>query len=130
MTTRQSFLIVLVTVAISGCDLLEPKVGCTLIAVPGISVSLVDSLTNSPIPVRAATIVATDGAYADTIFGTALAPDATDTNAGIAYERSGTYTLKVVVAQYREWVKSGIRVTEDQCHVETVSIIARIQRTN
>ncbi len=125
-----TYVIVLLAFATASCDVFAPDRACPAIAIPGINVSPVDSVTNAAVPITDVMVIATDGVYADTVSAADFAPGSTVPSVGLAYERRGTYTLKVVAAQYRDWVKSGIRVEGDQCHVNTVSVTARLQRSN
>jgi len=89
----------------------------------GLSVQPIDSLTQGPLA-SAADIVARDGAFADSV--RALAPGQFWATAG---ERPGTYQVTVRAAGYQPWVRSGIVVTSDGCHVKLVVVTARLQRT-
>ena len=42
-------------------------------------------------------------------------------------ERAGTYELHVEHEGYAPWVRSGIRVTEDECQFRTRSLVVRLQ---
>lgn len=112
----------LAPLAIGGCDVVTPSdTVCTLVAVPAISVAVVDSVNNTPAG-RGAKIVARDGVYADTARFTA-----SDGPYGLAYERAGTYTVSVQQQGYRLWSISGINVSRDECHVRTMPLTARLQ---
>lgn len=44
-----------------------------------------------------------------------------------AGERAGTYRVTVRKAGYADWVRTGVRVTEDECHVRQVELLARLK---
>ena len=44
----------------------------------------------------------------------------------LAYERAGTYTVTVHATGYRDWIKPGVTVTKDVCHVIGVLLTARL----
>jgi hypothetical protein len=107
---------------VSGACQLPGSVACTLEARAAVSIDVRDSVTNAAVG-RGSTIIARDGAYADTAEITGVF----DGPYGLAYERAGTYTVTVDQQGYRPWSRAGIRVTKDECHVRGVSITARLQ---
>ncbi len=120
-----SLLTFLAPLAIGGCDIVTPSdTVCTLVAVPAISVEVVDSASNAPVG-RGAQIVARDGVYADTAMFTA-----SDGPYGLAYERAGTYTVSVQQQGYRLWTISGINVSRDECHVRMMPLTARLRSSS
>jgi hypothetical protein len=88
---------------------------CTEQFAAGITVSPIDSVTGAP--VAGATAIARDGAFVDST---------TDLNM-IAGERAGTYSVTVRKTGYATWLRSGVNVTRDECHVKTVSLTAKLQ---
>jgi hypothetical protein len=102
----------------------NPIVACTEEARPGLSVTVRDSLTGAAVA-TGVEVIAAEGAFADTARGSLL-------GAGVyslVYERAGTYTVTVVHSNYQTWRQSGVQVTADECHVRTVSLLARLQRS-
>lgn len=100
----------------------NPMVACTEEARPGLSVTVRDSLTGAA--VATVEVIAAEGAFADTARGSLLGSGVYS----LVYERAGTYTVTVVDSSYQTWQQSGVRVTADECHVRTVSLLARLQR--
>jgi len=98
----------------------DPIFACTDIAVPGLSVTVVDSASGDTLP-PPSVVVAKDGAYADTA-GSINAP-----HYSLVYERKGTYVVTVTHAGYSSWHRSGVVVTADRCHVQTVQLTAKLQ---
>lgn len=88
----------------------------------GLTVVVLDSVTGAS-ATDSAVVTAQDGMYIDTL---ALSFDSLAfVGAG---ERSGRYAITVVKPGYRDWVRTGVRVGEDGCHVRGVSVEARLQR--
>jgi hypothetical protein len=95
----------------------------------GLVITVEDSLGGS-VPARAS-LVARSGSYVET-----KTEDRAQLGAGglfvlrfeAAGERAGTYDLTVRADGYADWVKTGVVVSEDECHVHTVSLTARMVR--
>jgi hypothetical protein len=119
---KKCFGLVLVVSAAVACDW-STGIDCTLDIRPALRVEVQDSITSAPAG-QGARIIAKDGVYADTV----EVDGPFDGPYRLADERSGIYTLTVEQEGYRLWSRSGIRVTDNECHVETVSIVARLQR--
>jgi hypothetical protein len=115
----------LATIAAVGCDLpfgAGDKV-CTLEARPGLRVNVMDFLTGAG-PAQA-TVIAIDGAFADTLHTIGSPP----LIFGGLFERAGTYTIVVKSAGYVDWTKAGVVVTADECHVRLTEVTARLVRS-
>ena len=91
----------------------------------GIVVTIVDGATGNPIEGEV-TVIATEGSYFETVNPPYFPPGAR--TAALASERSGTYRVEVQAAGYLPWVMSGVRVSRDDCHVETVALTARLTK--
>jgi hypothetical protein len=94
----------------------------------GLNVSVVDSLTSSA--PASAILIAHSGTYVDSVgpevpFQLNGVPVLLLSTAG---ERAGTYDLNIRSPGYRDWTRSGIKVTADACHVNPIAITARLQR--
>jgi hypothetical protein len=101
---------------------------CTEEARPALMVGLTDSLSGATTGFTGVTIVATEGAYADSIVMPVYPADPYNGPVALAYERRGTYTVSVRANGYVTWTRSGVVVSGDQCHVTTVSLTARLVR--
>jgi hypothetical protein len=99
---------------------------CTAILKAGIVLTIVDGATGNPI--EEATVIATDGSYSETVSLPSIPP--APGHAVLANERSGTYRVEVQAPGYLPWVMSGVRVSRDDCHVETVALTARLTRAS
>jgi len=123
--TNKSFFLSAALISFVSCSQppSEPVV-CTALYAYGITVTVVDSLSGAPVG-AGATVIATDGAYADTV--THHAGSANDFPFGTAGERAGTYAVTVLKSGYDAWTRSGITVTRNVCHVNGVAITAKLR---
>lgn len=115
-------LISALALSLAACDLFSPQPVCTAEAYAAIALEVRDSVTNAHVG-GGSLIVASDGSYADTA--------STSINRaiyGLAYERAGTYTVSVQKPGYQPWSRAGVQVTRGECHVNTVSLVARLQQ--
>ena len=102
-------------------DSLTVLVACTSEFRYGLSVMVTDSISGALVNAPA-DFYLRDGAYVDSA---RAHPSGYWMSAG---ERAGTYELTVRAQGYREWTRSGIVVTRGICHVDGVSVTARLQR--
>lgn len=112
---------VVIGFALAACD--SFGVACTSDSRPGIAVMVLDSSTRTPLVSNSVLVIASEGMYADTA-------QAVSENAEtfLVYERAGTYNVQVEAEGYHPWARANIRVSEDACHVKSVSLVARLQR--
>lgn len=116
-----------IVLGLGGCDLIDgPGVICTANFVFGLSVAVQDSTTGAP-AASGAELIARDGAYADTAGFPPGRPDLDAQPLVSAGERPGTYTVTVRKPGFVDWVRSGVVVTADECHVHTVELTARLR---
>jgi hypothetical protein len=96
----------------------------------GLNVTVVDSVTNAP--PASAVLIARSGAFVDSVGP--RAPMQFVQNGPLvlllssAGERAGTYELTVRSPGYRDWTRTGVEVTEDECHVRPITLTARLQK--
>jgi hypothetical protein len=119
-----AFTMALVLLA-SGCDFVFAP--CTSNEKAGITITMMDSVTQGPVVADSVTVMIVDGSYADTIRFTNVRPDPV-THLPLALERPGVYDVSISATGYRSWVRNDIRVRDGRCHVETVRATARLQR--
>ena len=99
---------------------------CTQEFRPGIAVYVNDSSTNAGIA-SGASLVVREGTYKDSIAAPNARPDLDNSPLFAAGERAGTYQVTVTKTGYAGWVKSNVRVTANECHVNTVTLTALLQ---
>jgi hypothetical protein len=114
---RRAVIMALASAGIACAD--ATGVVCTEEARPALSVSVRDVASGGT--VAGSRVIARDGEYADT---------ASDAFLGLvyslAYERAGSYEVTVENGAYVTWRQVGVQVTKDECHVQTVSLTARL----
>ncbi len=95
---------------------------CTTVYVYGLSVTVTDAVSGSPVEGVAAEI--RDGSWVDPYL---LVRGNTVMGAG---ERQGVYAITIQKDGYLEWTRSGVRVTmtADGCHVQGVRLDAPLAR--
>jgi hypothetical protein len=104
---------------------------CDLVARPAVRVTVIDSVTGSPV-MHGTRVRIRDGAFADSITTPA------DTTIaywhgilfGTATERPGRYSVTVSHQGYADWSVSGVRVTKNACGVIPVLVVARLVRSS
>lgn len=121
------FLALALAAGVTACDLLNP-VACTDELRAGIVVTVLDAATGAPIP-GWISVVARDGEFVDSVpHPPAVVDHEVYGPFPVTYERPGTYQVRVVAAGYREWIQEDVRVAEDECHVRTQRIEAKLQK--
>jgi hypothetical protein len=110
----------LVAMALGACAE-NPPLACTEEARPGLSITVRDSVTGAAVA-SGVEVVAREGEYADTARGSLLGSGVY----ALVYERAGSYDVTVSHPAYQLWVRAAVRVTADECHVRTVSLLARL----
>jgi hypothetical protein len=114
-------------IIIAGCSN-SAGVSCPDVAIPGIRVMVIDSVTNV-LAGRSSSIVAKSATYTDSLSSTQTA--VSDGPYGLLYSRyaTGTYTLTIRQSGYRDWSQSGIVVAKaDVCSLQTVNVTAKLQK--
>lgn len=128
MAPSQTVLLtVVLAVAVKTC--VPTDVVCTSDFRYGIRVTVVDSATGAPPP--EATLLASSGAFRDSV-GPREPLQLVRNGPPVlilstAGERPGVYSVTVRSPGYREWTRSRITVTADECHVRPVGLTARLQ---
>ena len=105
----------------------DPNYACTAVFVPGVTVTITDSLTGTIAGMTGAWAAAREGTYSDSAAALSL-PSQLVVN--LAGERVGTYVVSVGATGYKTQSTSGVTVVKpNSCHVKTVLINARLVRT-
>lgn len=127
---RKNALLLLIVVA--GCGSNEevpgtpaPNVICTMEARSAITVEIVDTSTGQT-PRGVTTLTVRDGDYTETATIDGNMANAANTM-GVAYERAGSYRVTVSNPNYGVWERENVRVTRDECHVQTVRLRAELE---
>lgn len=114
-------------VTLAGCRENTGLIVCQLYASPSIVVHVRDSVTGGYIA-SGATLVLRDGTFVDSV--SIPADEPTYNEIGLSTvnseERAGVYSVTIRRAGYAEWVREGVEVTRDECHVRTVRLTARL----
>lgn len=119
--------VVFALAGLQGCSVAsDPTEGivCTANFAYGINVHVLDSLTNTS-AATGAKLVARSGTFADSTTGSFGGTGDTMVAAG---EHAGTFTLTITKTGYKDWVKTGVVVTKDECHVIPVTLTALLQK--
>jgi hypothetical protein len=106
-------------------DSISAGLVCTTIAVAGINLTVSDSVTGAALA-TSLSISARSGTFADSAFA---ATQTLPVSLGMAYERPGTFEVRVRAAGYRDWAALGVVIGTDLCHVIPVQLSARLQRS-
>ncbi len=125
-TTVRCAVLTLVS-GVSGCLFPSDPIGCTADLREAVAVYVRDAASNASIA-TGATLVLRDGPFADSITSPFYNPS--DNQGALitpnTFERAGTYAVTVRRANYASWDTAGVRVTRNVCHVNTVTLTARL----
>ncbi|MDB5970210.1 MAG: hypothetical protein JWQ90_2660 [Hydrocarboniphaga sp.] len=94
---------------------------CTLSLEPGIIISVEDANTRQSIA-GSSTAFLTDGTYQETV----EPQNAAAVYLAGAFERAGTYTVRVHHDGYQDWSVSDVEVEQGKCHVVTDELAASL----
>ena len=109
---------------LGACDIFDSQL-CTAHIAPGITVTIVDSVSGDPRAAEAVA-VAREGTFVDTLRpgghqgGVLISLQGAD-------ERPGTYEVVVRAPGYADWVRRNVFVRPGECHVKLVQLEARLQ---
>ena len=126
---RCTALFVALCTAVAGCS--DGPSFCTAESVPGIEVKVLDAETGHPAACGAVAWFVS-GSWAEEMDASwgCTEPDTLQSPwLRGAHERAGNYSVLVLKDGYIPWSRSGIRVFEDECHVLTVRLEARLERS-
>jgi hypothetical protein len=115
---------------LTGCDrtvTASADVFCFTSVEPALVVVIRDSVTSEPLAGGAAG-VARDGAYQDSLRPSAFTAMGLMVARSGADERPGNYRVSIEHPGYRPWSSGVVSVKRNVCHVETVTLHARLQR--
>ena len=112
----------------SGCEVLAISTGCTTFVAPAIVIVVADAASGRAVQTDYVVVTAIDGSYRDSKSMSAMT---LEDRASLALEREGNYRIEIAAKGYEDWSRNGVqvRLTADGCHVETVHILAQLQRS-
>ena len=118
-------------ISVSGCKEKTTDDGevvvCTASVDPGIRIEAIDKETGVAMSCGA-TALLQDGDYSEELENPA-GTDCFDTQMLVgAYERSGTYDIKVSKEGYIDWFVNGVEVSSNVCHVNTITLQAYLEK--
>lgn len=114
-------------VALSACERAADPVLCADWIPSSAEVTVLDSLSGANLT-AGSTLVLRDAAGVVDSVSVAVPPAPyTATSYGLGHGATGTFSLTVRHAGYREWVKGGITVKRGECGAQTVDVTARVQ---
>lgn len=99
---------------------------CTTEARPSVSVLVRDAVSGVSIT-PGSTVHVQDGTFVDSIVVPANWDPTYRATPWASYERPGTYTVRARKSGYTEASVTGVRVTQGECHVNTVEVDLRLQ---
>ena len=100
---------------------------CTTSVEPAVVMEIRDAVDASPLAEGAQGAVR-DGAFTDSLRPYGSTGQGILVSRAAADERAGTYAITIEHPGYPTWARSGVTVTEDACHVETVQLVAQLER--
>ncbi|XHX76386.1 MAG: hypothetical protein RBJ76_18325 [Stenomitos frigidus ULC029] len=103
----------------------KPMQPCTPNIEPGITVTVADAQTKTPLQAR---IVIQEGKFQETL-RVQGATAAGQTIYGGAFERPGKYTVTASTPGYRSTVLKNVQVPKAECHVATQQLTIELKRT-
>jgi hypothetical protein len=107
---------------LTGCDVVG---GCTHEAVPGLRIEA-RAADGTDLDADGVLGLAHDGSFVDTLEVFELSESILDFYG--AYERAGRYDITVTKPGFETWRRTNVRVSEDECHVRTVTLEALLER--
>lgn len=115
---------------LGSCGMITDPVACPADVTPAVEVQVVDARTGAPAAHRTVA-TAQDGAFTDTLeIGGWSGPSPDSTTAIVvqgAYERPGTYTVRISKPGYQLWERTQVRAREGVCGVERVRLVAELE---
>jgi hypothetical protein len=123
-TTRLMLPVVVLALAAACGNDLEPA--CLPVARPAVEVEVRDAATEG-FRADLARGAVQDGAFTDSLRIVAVGgPRGAPSALGAAWERPGTYSIRIEREGYQLWDTSGVHVQADQCGASPVKFVARL----
>ena len=113
--------------AVAGCNDAGPSARiCSAEARVGIQIDVRDAVTRNP-AAEGSIATAREGSFIDTLRTQPVVPPQGSLSVYGVYERPGVYSVTVTKPGYRDWLRSGVVVNKDECHVITVQLEALLE---
>lgn len=114
---------------LGSCGIIDPVV-CPADVTPAVEVQVFDARTGAP-AAHGTLATAQDGSYTDTLEITGWRSTPIDSTTAFvvagAYERPGTYTVRITKPGYRLWERTRVRAREGECGVESERLVASLE---
>jgi hypothetical protein len=114
---------------LGSCGIVDPVV-CTTDVTPAVEVQVFDARTGAP-AAHGTLATAQDGSYTDTLEITGWRSTPADSTTAFlvtgAYERPGTYTVRISKPGYKPWERTRVHAREGECGVERVQLVASLE---
>lgn len=123
-----SLTLVALLVAVTSCNLVTGDHACTDEFRYGLAVSVRDSATGVGASSGATLVTVDQNGSVDSLVAPPNRPDLDAVPLMGAGEHAGTFVVTVRKTGYRDWVRSGVRVASDGCHVRLTTLTALVQR--
>ena len=126
---RRYLLLLAVICCLGACNYpLDSNIMCTDSIEPAIEVRVRDAESGLP-TAEGATGYVQDGSYVDSLRAYGFNGQGVQLSFRAANERPGVYTVVVIKSGYQTWKKDGVRVSRDECRVQTRSLTADLMPT-
>ena len=100
-------------------------IGCSADARPGVEVAVTDGRTGAALGGFTVVLASDPAGPAPSLDSSTVAAQPPQVWRG-ALERAGRFSLRVTKARYLPWDTTGVVVTRDECHVQTVRLDVRL----
>ena len=108
-----------------GCD--GNPVICTREARPSLQVMVVDAVSGQSLCDAAVAVTTLDGSFSEALMAPQPTLGGEDCNYFGPYERPGRFLVMASREGYQMGQQSDVFVTQDECHVQTVPVVLRLQ---
>lgn len=119
---RSLLLLSLLATLGAGCDSIGD---CPQSSEPAVTIDVLDPVSAGSVDEDPSGTL-TDGAFSDSLLVLGSAVNGEAYFLGGAYDRPGTYDVRVQKRGYRDWTREGVRVRSGACGPATVHLTARL----
>lgn len=127
MNTKFLLIPISLLLLLTSCDESDSSVVCSTIALPALTIEIIDKESGAAISCGAKVTVE-DSNFSEQLVND-VAENCDDTLIHhAAYEREGIYDVHVSKTGYLDWSKYNITVTSDLCNVATVAVQVLLEK--